>query len=460
MKMRVCNLECIAKVSLGFKSLQNHFFYVSAKDIKKYGLTKKFLKPIYKLADLDLDKYLQTAKAVQWVFYCKDKEQDLHGTGALRYIRAMEKVPAVKKKQTGKPQTMKEALQAQTSKGGLWYAPKAQLHGVNIWLRKAFNTVYSPIIFEKEAALDQRCNYAVPLDGIEWKELAAVFTSSLFALSAESFGAASMGAGALELATEQIQGLRVADLRDLKDDSKAREDLVTLADDVWKKTKPVDWRETEKPPQEVQDLDKWLLSRMGSSVSLERLYFDLVRTMRERLTVAEDKDIQVKKHHQLDVEAVARSIADSVRPLLESKGFPDAFIGTGVKTETFDFNRATKLEIECLPMMDQATVVVRNGSDVLVQGQYPRSVAQVIVKALLLGRRSFAYPVESTGAEATLNEFERWFPKIIDRITTGCAMSAVGTSYEEHVHDAVFKALHLDVNITKPELFGRISLHN
>jgi len=43
------------------------------------------------------------------------------------------------------------------------------------------------------------------------------------------------------------------------------------------------------------DLDKWLLSKMGTSVTLDRLYSDLVRTLSVRLTVAEDKNVQTKK---------------------------------------------------------------------------------------------------------------------------------------------------------------------
>ncbi len=156
MKLGVCTLDQIARVSLGFKSLQNRFFYVSRETIEKFGIERTYLKQIFQLGDLEADKYRQTKKASLRVFYCKEKEQDLHGTGALRYIRAMEKLPAAEKKQTGKKQTIKAALQAQTSAGGTWYMPKAQLHQMNIWLRKAFNSVYSPLIFETPAAVDQR----------------------------------------------------------------------------------------------------------------------------------------------------------------------------------------------------------------------------------------------------------------------------------------------------------------
>ena len=94
----------------------------------------------------------------------------------------MERQPAAEKKQAGKHQTIKDALQAQGRGGGIWYMPKAQMHEMNIWLRKAFNTVYSPFIFDQGKVVDQRCNYILPADGIDWKVLAAVLTSSLFSL--------------------------------------------------------------------------------------------------------------------------------------------------------------------------------------------------------------------------------------------------------------------------------------
>ncbi|MGD0011020.1 MAG: hypothetical protein ABSE93_21085 [Terriglobia bacterium] len=174
------------------------------------------------------------------------------------------------------------------------------------------------------------------------------------------------------------------DVRDLKD-SEAKKDLISLAETVWTKTQPLDWRATERPPQEVQELDQWLLSRMGTNVTLDRLYSDLITTLNVRLTVAGDKNVQAKQGLEIDVNTVAISIAETVRPLLESTGFPESFIGLGATTQSLDFSRVATLEIECRPMMDQAILAVRSGSeDVLIDGQYPRSVAQVIIKVLLL----------------------------------------------------------------------------
>jgi hypothetical protein len=148
------------------------------------------------------------------------------------------------------------------------------------------------------------------------------------------------------------------------------------------------------------------------------------------------------------------------KPLLDSASFPDAFVQHGATTQSLDFSRAGKLEVECHPMMGQATLVVRSGSEVLMERQYPRSVAQVIVKALLLGRRNFNYPVESTVAETTLQGFLKWFSKVQDKIAIGCGMSAVGTSYEDQVYFEVLSTLHIDPNILAPEFFGRLALWN
>lgn len=458
MKLGVCTLDQIAKVSLGFKSLQNQFFYVTKETIAKFGIERTFLKPIFQLGDLQSDKYKQTKKPTIKVFYCKEKETDLHGTGALRYIRAMEKVPAAEKKQTGKKQTIREALQAQTSSGGTWYMPKAQLHETNLWLRKAFNTVYSPFIFETPAAVDQRCNYILPLEGIDWRVIGAVLTSSLFAFSAESFGAASMGAGALELATTMIHGLRVVDVRILKDEA-AINDLITLVDSVWTKTDPIDWYVSETPPEQVQDLDKWFLSQMEAKVSLERIYLDLRNTLRSRLTVAEDKDVQTKKGEQLNISTVANGIAEAVRPLLESRSFPESFLENGAKTATLDLSHATKLEIECQPMMGEAMLVVKDGTgDILAEGQFPRSIAQVIIKALLLGRRKFNHPTEIADAETVLKGFGEWFPKVLSKVAVGCGMSSLGTSYEQDVYRGVMEVLHLDLHVAMPEFYGQLRM--
>lgn len=456
MKLGTCKLGELGKVSLGFKSLQNQFFYVSQKTIREFHIEKRFLRPILQLKDLDANQYKQRGKAVQRVFYCQAKEADLRGTGARRYIRGMENLPAVEKKQTGKHQTIREALEAQS--GGVWYAPKARLHRAHIWLRKAFNSTFSPFIFETAVALDQRCNYVLPRVGLEWEVLGAVLTSSLFGLAAESFGSASMGAGALEIPTTKVQDVRVIDVRGITDPAEKTQ-LVSLANVVWTRTAPVDWFSADRPPQEVQQLDSWLLSRMGASVTLEKVYIDLVQTLRARLAIARDKVVSVKEGVRVDIMALAQGVADTVRPVLESRSFPESFAEQGTATQRVDFSGAARLEVECHPLMSQAIVLVRDGADhILLEAQYPRSVAQVIVKAMLLGRRNFAFPIDPGAATAVLKGFSPWLAKLLNKIQTGCGLSAVGTRYEEDVHNAVLQTLDIDRNISTQEFYGHFQV--
>jgi hypothetical protein len=333
------------------------------------------------------------------------------------------------------------------------------VHKQNIWLRKAFGNVFSPFLFDVPAAVDQRCNYIEPVAGLDWKVVAAVLTSSLFALAAESFGNSALGGGALELATTMIQGLRVVDIRDLKGKG-AEEELVKLAEAVWSNTIPFDWAAPEEPPAEVQALDDWLLSQMHSTVSVARLYADIAATLRSRLTLAEDKGEQTHKAEQVNIHTVSSGIAEDVRPLLESVQFPESFIDHSVQMLPFNFGRRPALEVECHPMMDQALLVVKSESgEILLHGQYARSIAQTILKALLLGRRVFSSPNEVSAAEVALQQFQNWFAKVSERISAGCAASAVGTSYEQQVYGAVLNELHLDPNITTPEFYGAVRVH-
>jgi len=219
----------IANVNLGFKSLQNSFYYVNKATIESYGIEGRFLTPVVMLKDLRGSVYEQAPGAGLWLFNCKDKEADLRGTGALRYIEAMAIRSASDKKQAGKAQTIRTVLEAQS--GGLWYAPKARPNRHHIWVRKAYNAVFAPFLFGKATLVDQRCNSVSPLGGVEWKELAAVLTTSLFAYSLEINGAASMGAGALEAPTTKLRSYPVLDASQLN--PKMRKELVALAETVW-----------------------------------------------------------------------------------------------------------------------------------------------------------------------------------------------------------------------------------
>jgi hypothetical protein len=274
-------LSALADVSLGFKSLQNNFYYVNQATIDTYGIEKRFLVPVLMRKALDPRAYKQDPVADQWLFNCRDKKEDLRGTGALKYIEAMADRSAAEKKQSGKKgQTIRDVLTAQG--GGFWYAPKARPNKHHVWLRKAFDGTFAPYLFEAPALVDQRFNSLSPLKGIDWQELAAIVTSTLFAYSLEINGSASMGAGALEAPTTKLREYPVPDIRKMS--AGDRKKLVSLGAAVWMKEPPVDWSETGSTPgKALRALDVWLLQKTARPVTVETLYADLSAATLSRL---------------------------------------------------------------------------------------------------------------------------------------------------------------------------------
>lgn len=432
-------LANIATVSLGYKSLQNNFFYVNKPTIDTYGIEKKYLVPILMLRDLDPSSFGQSPTPSLWLFVCRDKRSDLRGTGAFRYIDAMADRSASEKKQGGKTQTIREALEAQS--GGLWYAPKARPNHHHVWLRKAVGAVFAPFLFEKPALVDQRLNSISPEDGIEWKELAAVLTSSLFTYSLEINGGTSMGAGALEAPTTKLRDYPVLDVRRLT--KPQRKKLVALADAVWTKEGPLDWSSKHwNPGANIRALDAWLLGVAGSNVTVDGMYNDIRATCQSRILVAEDKKKKTKKQQSDSVGSVAATIAQAIGPILETKNFPEDFTNGAKLDIPLIFDRASLKEITVGHLLGSYDIQVRtrNGS-IVYEATHPAAVAEAIIRALLWGRSTFSVSSDAKQMDAAVNEFLKWVSHAEDEISTAISESALGTGYENLLRAEVYKRL-------------------
>jgi tRNA1(Val) A37 N6-methylase TrmN6 len=272
-------VDALARVALGYKSLQNDFYYVTPPTISQYAIEPRYLQPIHMLRDLDAATHAQSSAPRQHIFLCRDAP----APGALAYITAMAPRPAARRKQSSSQQTIRDALAAQG--GTRWYAPKARPRAAHIWLRKAIDGVHAPFLFTDPAVVDQRCNSLTPRPDVPWPLLAALVTTSLFAFAVETHGSASLGAGALEATTTHINHFPIFDPRPLG--SSARDELVALARAVWTHESPIDWRAPDiAPGPHLRALDTWLLARSGADLALDRLYTDLRATCRARIAVA------------------------------------------------------------------------------------------------------------------------------------------------------------------------------
>ena len=235
--MSVTTLEHLGHVSLGYKSLQNEFFYIDETTVERFAIEPKFLRPVFMLGDMKTSTFIQSGRPKRWLFYCQDDEGDLRGTGAYRYIQAMAGRIAKRRKQAGTQRTIRDTLEAQG--GPCWYAPKAAPNQHRLWLRKAVNSTYAPFVFKRPVLVDQRCNAIEPAGGAPYGSVAAVITSTLFAYSVEINGSASLGGGALDVATTRLRGYPVWDVRLLTAQEHA--EVQQLAADVWKYETPVNW---------------------------------------------------------------------------------------------------------------------------------------------------------------------------------------------------------------------------
>lgn len=432
-------LEKITRVSLGYKSLQNNFFYVNQVTIDTYGIEERFLQPIYVFRDLDGQAYLQYPEVSRWLFVCRDKESDLRATGALKYIHAMSEGLAAQKKQSGEIKTIREALEAQG--GGLWYAPKAKPHPARLWLRKAFNTVYAPFVFETPNVVDQRCNYLEPHAGLSLELLGAVLTSTIFAYAVEINGAASMGAGALEAPTSKVRRYPVFDPRMLN--PKQKKELCRLTRAVWKKEHPVDWgADGTEPGTNLRALDEWLLNQLGNTVTIQQLYDDLRATCQARIAVARDKVRTEKKQKTTNIASVAKGIADHLGGHVNARQFPENFYTPSGRTIPVHVDRKLLRRITMLPLLDQAEITIAGeGGKVLWGGTYNLSVAEAIVRSVLLGRESFQIPERHDEAEDAVATFLKWFDSIRARLDHEIDESALGTGYEKLLRTQVYQRL-------------------
>lgn len=434
-------LSSLAKVSLGYKSLQNDFYYLNRPTIETFGIEDEYLKPVHMLKEFDSASFAQSPPTQTWLFYCRKREADLRGTGAQRYIDAVADRPANQKKQASKPQTIREALSAQG--GNIWYAPKAQPAAHHIWLRKALDGVYSPFLFSQAEIVDQRCNSVEPVEGIGWEELAAILTTTLFSYAVEVNGAASMGAGALEAPTTKLRDYPVLDLNKL--DRQQRSDLLLHARAVWR-TSPVDWS-AHKPaiPKALEEFDSWALDIIGSATSAARLHADLKDASDERRGLAKDKTKTRKTKREDNIAAVADTAVERIRTRFNSRRLPEDFVSPEALDTTIYIAPEDVHSIEMTPFIGETEVVVRriDGSS-LFSGVWNDATAETIVRAVLAGRSAFQIASDRVEANQANEAMIGWLVKLERDIEVAVSNSSLGTGYEEMLRNEIIKRLAVD----------------
>ena len=255
-----------------------------------------------------------------------------------------------------------------------------------------------------------------------------------------------MGAGALEAPTSKVRSYPVFDPRGLTGEEK--DELVSLARAVWTNEKPHDWAAAgTKPGARLRALDNWLLERAQTGVTAEQVYRDLGAACAARIAVARDKVTTTKKQKTDSIASVARGIAEPIARTLNSRQFPEDF-SSASETSTFHIPRGTLRQISMHSFFDTTEVVCRGeGGRPILEGSYNAAVADVIVRAALLGRETFAVPTRREQAQTCVSAFLSWFGEIRGRLDESIAESAVGTGYEDQLRAEVYRVLRVNPHV-------------
>jgi hypothetical protein len=219
--------------------------------------------------------------------------------------------------------------------------------------------------------------------------------------------------------------------------------LVDLARAVWTGEKPADWSARgAEPGPKLRALDAWLLAKSGTGLTVAQLYTDLRAACTSRITVAEDKVRTTTKQKTDNLTTVAKGIADQVRPLLNGRQFPENFGPQDRGTFPVVVSCAALRRITLDRLLGHATLTVADetGKE-LLRGTFELSVAEAMVRALLLGRENFQVPSNRDDAEAAVTAYFTWFDEIRARINTGINESAFGTGYEGRLRVEVYQRL-------------------
>ncbi len=305
---------------------------------------------------------------------------------------------------------------------------------------EAIGAVFAPFVFQSPVLADQRLNSVSPRSGVSWEELAALLTLTAFGYSIEINGSSSMGAGVLEAPTTKVRSYPVFDIRQLKGEQRTQ--LVSLARAVWSHEPPMDWSKSKVEVGERQKaLDRWALERIGTKVTLERLYRDLHEACITRIGLASDKIKKVNKKKTDNIGNVADSIVQQIKPRIKAKNFPEDFM-EGPFDASFEIDRKRVRSVQTHTMLGEIDVLFLDATRSKInEATYPVAMAESIVRALLWGRSTFQLASSPEKLHSALTEFIRWARDIEQAISRAIRESALGTGYEDQLRITVFKRL-------------------
>lgn len=429
-------LSDFADILLGYKSFLNDFFYVDQDVIDGFGIEPAYLKPIYLRTDIRGDAYFQTQRSRHWLFWCEKRPADLRGTGAAAYILWAAKQQIRTRKQSGDTVLWKDSANL---KREYWYWPPAPVHPTHIALRKGVGTRYAPLLFEAPVVVDQRFYVVAAKSGVSTPVLRAYLSSSLFPLSFETNGDLGLGAGVLTVGAENLRSLPTVDLKAIAAHADVAE-VLEAADDLHSSTPPEAKEHATRP--DLRRLDEALLACLGvdtaRAVELEERVQRLYELRTGRATSRVKSGVEASR---ADINAATSDVVHGMEQWLAARRFPEDFIPDGQPQRHLALPGGP-LVASTETMLDEVSLQVRDESgQVLLSESFEVLIAEVVVRALQLGRRDFHFPTERADAKAALAGFADLLAEYEDRLAELMSQSPLGPRYDSEVRGRVTRVL-------------------
>lgn len=428
-------LSDVATVYLGFKSLLNDFFYVDEATVTHFGIEDEFLEPIFKLKDLDELSYRQITEATRWVFRCQLEGADLRGTGASRYIQWGAQQETRLRKQAKGVVKWPEAPALRHSRH--WYWPAAPLHPVRIAIRKAIDQRYAPFLFDEPTVLDQRLYLLIPVPPISVELLAAYCASSLLPWALEVDADLALGAGALTLGAKNLRKLPVLDIVSVVGTHREGQ-ILEAANGLYQEIPPEASTLASTAAQRTLD-EAWLKATNNDPAHAEAMVNEVSSLAERRQRVASRRRRVRRELSQADIERVAEPLAERLERWLGARQIPEDFFDPESSLQSITFPN-TDLEVQLEMMLGNCDlrVIASNSGQVLLEENTIAPRAELILRCLQLGRRTFRLPTDAGECYLALDQLDAFVDSFEDQIRQTVSAAPIGPRHEELIHRVLF----------------------
>lgn len=439
-------LSDFARIRLGYKSLQNDFFYVNKETIDRFRIESQYLVPVLRLRDLDHKAYFQNVTPKVWVFYCKEEPADLRGTGASRYIEWGRLQTTKPRKQSEKPVRFPDAPALQSQKH--WYWPAAPLHKTKIAVRKGISEIYAPFLFKSPAVVDQRCQLVTP-DGVTNELLSAYLASSLFALALETNADLGLGEGVLTLATTSLRSLPTIDLSSIgAKDAK----LIDQAFQALAATTPPTAKGLSKNDKQRQ-LDSAFLKALGLQESQVGELHEGVRMLSFARTSKAGRRASMRAvGEKANIAAVIENVATSLGAWLQIRRFPEGFSNTAGGPKLTFTDRP--LEVTMQPFLGSCNVTVESDRGKEYEETISIEQAEVLLRALQMGRRKLTLPATDAECRSALKAFQAFLDEFEGELIDKFADVGLGERHRDAVYGGVLNKVNMPLDSLRDPFEG------